>query len=447
MTASPCLRVAFVDDETEVRQANGQSLSLAGFEPVLFDSGEAALAGISDDFAGVVVTDLRMPGIDGLELLRRLSERDDDLPVILISGHADVATAVAAVKRGAYDFLSKPYAPDQLVTCVKRALDRRALALENRALRRTAASATSPLFGNAPAIEALRRTITQIADLDVDVLIEGETGTGKGLVASMLHDLSHRRRRPMVTIDCGALSDAHAESELFGHVSGAFPGAQHPRTGRIEQANRGSLFLDDIDMMPDAIQLRLHRVFDRREVTPLGADRGREVDLRVVAASKVDLGAKVRDAAFSAPLFYRLNGLTLRLPPLRERIDDIPLLFTAFSLRAAARTGRAEPKLTGSVWRRLKTHDWPGNVRELQHYAEQVTLGIDMSTFVSLAAGRPDAHGLKERVNAFETAIIEEALDMYASIGEAVQALGLPRKTFYDKVQRLNIDMAKFRRT
>ena len=446
MTGPSCQRVAFVDDEAEVRRANGQSLRLAGFEPVLFESGEAALEGIGDDFAGVVVTDLRMPGIDGLELLRRLSERDDDLPIILISGHADVATAVAAVKRGAYDFLSKPYAPDQLVTCVRRALDRRALALENRALRRTAANASGPLLGSASAIDALRRTITQIADLDVDVLIEGETGTGKGLVASMLHDLSQRRRRPMVTIDCGAMSDAHAESELFGHMSGAFPGAHHPRTGRIEQASRGSLFLDDIDVMPDAIQLRLHRVFDRREVTPLGADRGREVDLRVIAASKVDLSAKVRDGAFSAPLFYRMNGLTLRLPPLRERVDDIPLLFAAFSSRAAARTGRAEPKLTSAVWRRLQTHDWPGNVRELQHYAEQVTLGIDASILARSAAGRTGQLGLKERVNAFEAAIIEEALDTAGSVGEAVQALGLPRKTFYDKVQRHKIDITKFRR-
>ena len=386
--------------------------------------------------------------MDGLELFRRLSVRDPDLPVVLISGHSDIQTAVAAVQRGAYDFLAKPFQPDRLVATVKRALEKRQLVLENRRLRAQVGASleAGPLLGNSPAIDQLRRTIKQIAKVDVDVLVEGETGTGKDLVAAMLHHLSQRGARPMVTLDCGALPDTLVESELFGHVSGAFIGAQHPRTGRIEQANRSTLFLDEVETMPIGVQQKLQRALETRQITPMGANAPRALDLRVVTASKVDLAALVQQGRFSAPLFYRLNGITLRIPPLRERRDDIPMLFGVFASSAAKRLQRDEPKLTPAIWRRLKNHDWPGNVRELQHFAEHVALGLetDETGYRTLPADGPT--DLKSQMALYETAVIENVLAIaQGDVRSAIATLDLPRKTFYDKVKRLGIDLARFK--
>jgi two-component system, NtrC family, C4-dicarboxylate transport response regulator DctD len=446
MTEHRCVRVAFVDDEAEIRLATAQSLTLAGLEAITFETGEAALTAIGSDFDGIVISDIRMPGIDGLELFRRLSERDPDLPVILISGHSDIATAVAAVQRGAYDFLAKPFQPDRLIASAKRALEKRRLVLENRRLRAQSGALleTGPLLGNSPAIDQLRRTIKQIANLDVDVLIEGETGTGKGLIASMLHDLSQRRARPMVTLDCGALPDVLVESELFGHVSGAFAGAHHLRTGRIEQANRSTLFLDEIETMPATVQQKLQRALETRQITPMGGNMPRSLDFRTVTASKLDLASFAQQGLFSAPLFYRLNGITLRVPPLRERRDDIPLLFSIFIGRSAERLKRDEPVLTPAIWRRFKDHDWPGNVRELRHFAENVVLGLDGAGYESLQIEGPS--DLKSQMALYEAALIENSLSKArGDVRSAIAALNLPRKTFYDKVKRLGVDLAQFK--
>jgi two-component system, NtrC family, C4-dicarboxylate transport response regulator DctD len=446
MTEQRCLRVAFIDDEAEIRLATAQSLSLAGLEATIFETAEAALIAIGSDFDGIVITDIRMPGMDGLELFRRLSERDPDLPVILISGHSDIQTAVAAVQRGAYDFLAKPFQADRLIATAKQALEKRRLVLENRHLRAQASASleAGPLFGNSPAIDQLRRTIKQIANLDIDVLIEGETGTGKGLVASMLHNLSQRSTRPMVTLDCGALPDVLVESELFGHVSGAFAGAQHLRTGRIEQANRSTLFLDEIETMPVPAQQKLQRALETRQITPMGGNMPRSLDFRTVTASKLDLASLAQQGLFSASLFYRLNGITLRVPPLRERRDDIPLLFSIFIGRSAERLKREEPVLTPAIWHLLKQHDWPGNVRELQHFAENVVLGLEGGDYQSLQIEGPS--DLKSQMALYEAVLIENALAKgRGDVRSAIAALDLPRKTFYDKVKRLGIDLAKFK--
>lgn len=383
--------------------------------------------------------------MDGLALFRALSERDADLPVILISGHSDIETAVAAVQRGAYDFLAKPFAPDRLIAVARRALEKRGLVLENRRLRAqtSVSSAGGPLVGNSPAIDHLRRTIKQIASVDVDVLIEGETGSGKGLIASMLHSQSARSGRPLVTLDCGALPDTLVESELFGHVSGAFAGAHHPRTGRVEQANRGTLFLDEVETMPVGVQLKLQRALEMRQITPLGGNAPRSLDFRTITASKVDLAALTQSGHFSAPLFYRLNGITLHVPPLRERRDDIAMLFTVFVARAAERLKRAEPALTPSIWRHLKQHHWPGNVRELKQYAEVIVLGIAHDNSVQTRQATTD---LRSQMAHYETAVIENALEAaQGDVRGAIAALDLPRKTFYDKVKRLGIDLGRFK--
>jgi two-component system C4-dicarboxylate transport response regulator DctD len=448
MSGSSLKRVVFVDDSADVRAANAQSLTLAGLEPVAVASAEEALEIVGDRFEGVVVSDIRMPGMDGLTLFRRLHDLDPALPVILITGHADVATAVAAVQRGAYDFLSKPFPVDELIASVQRALETRGLVLENRELRRRSAefARSGPLLGASQSVERLRRAIAQIATVSVDVLIQGETGTGKGVVASMLHSQSGRGRRPMVTIDCGALPESLVESELFGHVGGAFAGAQHLRVGRLEQADRSTLFLDEIDTMRDVVQHKLHRVLEAREVTPLGTNVPRSIDIRVIAASKLDLAQASRAGAFSPSLYYRLSGVTLSLPPLRERREDIPLLFQNFLTRAGQRLGREPPSISPRVWRQLHEHDWPGNVRELANFAEHVALGLDSAEFDAQAAPTTGSQGLKHRVGQYEAALIESALTLaQGDVQKALEQLELPRKTFYDKVARHKIDLGRFK--
>ncbi len=442
---TPCRRVAFVDDDADLRRANVQSIELAGYEPVACGSAEEALARIDAEFDGVVVSDLRMPGMDGLQLFAALRERDPDLPVILITGHGDVATAVTAIRDGAYDFLTKPYASDVLLRAVGRALDQRGLVLDNRRLRRAAerAAAASALIGISPEIERLRRTIEQIGPAEIDILIEGETGTGKSLVAALLHRASGARR-PMVTLDAGALPEAMAESELFGHVAGAFPGAHASRIGRIEAAEHGTLFLDNIDALPRAIQPKLLRAIEDRLVVPLGANEPRPVEFRILAASSADLGLRVREAGFLDALLYRLNAVTLRLPPLRERREDIPLLFDAFVEDAARRHRRPRPALTGDHWAMLGGHSWPGNARELSHYAERVVLGIDDG---GAGRGAEAAPALSERIARFEAAQLRAALAAAGgSTSAAIASLQLPRKTFYDKLKRHGIDPREWRR-
>ncbi len=441
-------RVAFVDDDAELRNANQESLELAGFEVYPFADAESALAFLDADFPGVVVSDIRMPRIDGLELFQRLKALDADLPVILITGHGDVPMAVAALHDGAYDFIAKPYGADRLVQSVSRAAEKRRLVLENRRLRLAAQSAEEslPLIGQTPAMENLRRTIRHIADTEVDVLIAGETGSGKEVVASQLHEWSSRRSGNFVAVNCGALPESMIESELFGHEAGAFTGAQKKRIGRIEHSSGGTLFLDEIESMPPAAQVRLLRVLEQRTIEPLGSNESRELSLRVVAASKIDLGNPAQRGDFREDLYYRLNVVTVSIPPLRERKEDIPLLFAHFMQRAAARFGIEVPQLSPQVSRYLFQHDWPGNVRELAHFAERLALGLG-DVIAPPATLRIDSGhaSLPARLEQYEADLIREALLANAGdVRSTLETLGIPRKTFYDKLQRHGIDRAQY---
>lgn len=329
--------VALIDDDRDLRRATAQTLELAGFSVSAYDGAKAALADLPADFAGPVVTDIRMPEIDGLQLFATLQGMDVDLPVILMTGHGDIPMAVQAIQDGAYDFIAKPFAADRLVQSVRRASEKRRLVLENRMLRKAAEDAQEnlPLIGQTPVMENLRNILRHIADTDVDVLVAGETGSGKEVVAQLLHQWSHRRRGNFVALNCGALPETVIESELFGHEAGAFTGAQKRRTGRIEHASGGTLFLDEIESMPAATQVKMLRVLEMREITPLGTNEVSPVDLRVVAAAKIDLGDPAVRGDFREDLYYRLNVVTISIPPLRERRDDIPLLFSHFAARAA----------------------------------------------------------------------------------------------------------------
>jgi two-component system C4-dicarboxylate transport response regulator DctD len=436
--------VAFVDDDAALRDANAQTLELAGLDPLPLASAAEALARVDAGFEGVVVSDVRMAGMDGLALFRRLRDLDADLPVILITGHGDIPMAVSAMREGVYDFIPKPYAPEALVASVHRALEKRRLVLENRRLRAAASTEDDGLLlGETPAMQRLRRTLRHIADADVDVLVVGETGSGKEVVSSALHRWSRRASRPLVALNCGALPETVIESELFGHEAGAFTGAQKKRVGRIEHASGGTLFLDEIESMPPSLQVKLLRVLETREVAPLGTNEVRSLDLRVVAASKIDLGEAAARGEFREDLFYRLNVVTVRIPPLRERRGDIPLLFAHFLGRAAARFRRPAPPMTAVVERHLLSHDWPGNVRELSHYAERFALGLEAAD--DPAPPENGAGTLPERVERFEAMLIRQALENNGGdVRATLAALGIPRKTFYDKLARHGIDRAQF---
>ncbi|MCP1366865.1 sigma-54 dependent transcriptional regulator, partial [Halomonas sp. BBD48] len=330
--------VLIVDDEEHLRITASQTLELAGYRPEALSSAEAALDALSPDYPGVLITDIRMPGMDGMALLREVHRRDPDLPVILITGHGDISTAVEAMREGAWDFLEKPFAGEQLADVVRRATEKRQLSLENRHLKAeldAQRAAPGPrIVGRTSAIQHLSAMLQRISQVDADVLLFGETGVGKDLVARSLHERSPRSGRPFVAINCGAVPESIIESELFGHEKGAFTGAVERRIGKFEHANGGSVFLDEIESMPLALQVKLLRVLQERSVERLGANEPIPLDIRIIAATKTDLKAAAEHGTFREDLYYRLNVVTLPIPPLRERREDIPLLFQHFAVVA-----------------------------------------------------------------------------------------------------------------
>jgi two-component system C4-dicarboxylate transport response regulator DctD len=442
------VQVILIDDEEEVLLSSAQTLELEDFAVTAFRSAEAVVPLIGADWAGVIVTDVKMPRMDGIELLQKILDIDPEIPVVLVTGHGDIAMAVGAIRRGAYDFIEKPASPEHLVDVVRRATEKRRLVLENRALRRDldgAGELERRIIGRSPAMEALRALVANIASADVDVLVVGETGTGKELVARCLHDFSQRAAGPFVAINCGAMPEAIFESELFGHEAGTFTGAQKRRVGKIEFASGGTLFLDEIESMPLHLQVKMLRVLQERLVERLGGNEAVPVDIRVIAASKVDLVAAARRGEFRSDLYYRLNVASIALPPLRDHRDDIPLLFRKFLDAACLRHRRAAPPLSVDRLALLQTHDWPGNVRELKNAAERYALGLEDPHLAPVA---PAAAGteLAPQMEAFEKQLIATTLRRHGGrVNETAADLGLPRKTLYLKMRRHGLDRADYR--
>jgi len=428
--------VIVVDDEASIRSAVEQWLSLSGFSVQLFARAEECLAHLPQHFPGVIISDVRMPGMDGLQLLERLQANDPDLPVILLTGHGDVPMAVEAMRSGAYDFLEKPFTPQHLLGSLRRALEKRQLVLENRRLHEQAdlkSRLEGTLLGMSQGLQQLRRQVLELASLPVNVLIRGETGSGKERVARCLHDFGPRAGKPFVALNCAAIPESLFEAELFGHESGAFTGAQGKRIGKLEYANGGTVFLDEIESMPLAQQAKLLRVIQEQKLERLGANQSISVDLRVIAATKPDLLEEARAGRFREDLAYRLNVAELRLAPLRERREDIPLLFEHFARAAGEKLGRAAPLLSGVQLAQLLSHDWPGNVRELANAAERHALGLSSPNIEATPAGQ----SLGEQMEAFEAQCLRAALRQHGGeIKSVMEALQLPRRTLNEKMQR-----------
>lgn len=446
-------KVIFIDDEKHIRIANQQTLELAGFEVQCFNSAEKVLPLLSLEWPGVVICDIKMPGMDGITFLKKVCDVDRDLPVILVTGHGDISMAVSAIQDGAYDFLEKPYPAENLAETVRRAMDKRALTLENRNLRQELEAQNAPgprIIGNTPMMQRLRATIAQIAVAGADILIVGATGTGKELVARSLHEHSRRRNRHFVAVNCGAVPESLIESELFGHESGAFTGAQERRIGKFEHADGGTLFLDEIESMPMPVQVRLLRVLQERAVERLGSNKLIPLDLGIVAASKVNLKEASDAGEFRDDLYYRLNVVTIEIPPLRDRREDIPLLFQHFLLVANLRYQQEAPPPNSDQIRTLLTHDWPGNVRELRNVAERYVLlgenyGYNLEQLMHGTEGEV-AITLPEQVECFEKSIIEQSLKASTgNIKETMEALGVPRKTLYDKMRKYGLDKRNYK--
>jgi len=443
------IKILLVEDDASVRAGSAQALDLAGLQVTDFHVAENALAQITPGFAGVVVTDVRLPGMSGLDLMAAVHAIDAQLPVILVTGHGDINMAVNAMRDGAYDFIAKPYSSEQLVEVVQRALETRRLVLEVAALRHRiehGEGIEATLLGDSPAMRDLRRLILDLADAPADVLIYGETGTGKEMVARCLHQYSRRQNKHFVALNCGAIPENIFESEVFGHEQGSFTGAAKRQIGKIEHADGGSLFLDEIESLAMPLQVKLLRVLQERVVERLGSNTPVPVDLRVIAASKVDLKEWSDQQKFRSDLYYRLNLIVLNLPPLRERREDIPLLFEHFLLGAAARYQRVVPPVPGPLMQSLMAHDWPGNVRELRNIAERYALGLSSGADGLLSVKNLAPVPLADQVGGFERAVIEQELRKAGgSVTEVSVALGVPKQTLYYKMQKYGLTSDEYK--
>ncbi|WP_118134345.1 sigma-54 dependent transcriptional regulator [Oceanicella sp. SM1341] len=422
--------VLLVDDERAVRTALAQTLDLAGFEVRTASALIEAMDHVSEGFPGAVISDVRMPGRDGFELMARIRALDADLPVVLLTGHGDIPMAVRAMGAGAYDFLEKPCPPAQLVDVARRACEKRRLVLENRRLRAALAGAdpAARLIGGSEAAERLRARVRTLAATPADLLVTGETGTGKELAARVLHDLRHPGA-PFVAVNCALLTAEQAQPVLFGGAG---------QEGAARRAEGGTLFLDEIGSMPPAQQPALLRLVEAREIQRPGGTEA--CTLSVIAATNADPQALVGSGALRADLFFRLDVGRLEVPPLRARAEDIPMLYRHFCEEAATRFARPVPPPEPGEMAALLARPWPGNLRELRNVAERRVLGLGE------APAPEEEPGLAGQVNRIERTLIAEALrSAGGSVAEACELLALPRKTLYDKLKRHGLQPELFR--
>jgi DNA-binding NtrC family response regulator len=444
--------ILVVDDEPGLRESFRLILD-DEYEVIDVPDGAAALDVLRSSQVDLVLLDIRLPGMDGIEVLERIKAIDEAVEVILVTAVKTVRTAVAAMKLGAFDYLTKPFEEDELLSLVRRALERRTLEREVVYLRSELERRHDfdEIVGQHPEMQKLYRLVTHVARTPTTVLITGESGTGKELIARAIHRQSPRRDKPFVAVNPAAIAETLVESELFGHEKGSFTGAYQRKLGKFELAHAGTLFLDEIATLKPELQVKLLRVLQEREIERVGAGRAIKIDVRIIAATNVDLTAAVSSGAFRDDLYYRLNVVHLTVPPLRERREDIPLLVSHFVRRYNHEFGKRLEGLAPEALQALCAYDWPGNVRELQNVVERsvvlVESGIigldDLPLELSVVASGPDsgdAVPLNEASDRFERQMVLRMLDrVEGNVSEAARALGIHRNSLKAKLARWKI--------
>ncbi len=438
-------RILIVDDETVVRDSLASWFDSEGYETGVAAGGREALTAIQKTQYDLALLDIKMPGMDGMELQKKLREADPELTVIIMTGYASVETAVQALKAGAYDYITKPIDPDELVHLVSNALGHKRYRRELEQLRANLEEVypDTRLIGNSPAMRKVLESIEMVAPTDTTVLIYGESGTGKELVARAIHAASPRRHMPMVTIHCGALTETLLESELFGHERGAFTGAQYRKKGKFEVADGGTVFLDEISDISLKTQTDLLRVLQEKEIVRVGGTQQIHVDFRCIAATNKSLEELVKAGTFRPDLYYRLKVFAIDLPPLRERREDIPLLAAHFVRKFATAMNKPAPKLSPAAVDVLLAHDWPGNVRELENAVERaMVIGrgaeIEPADFPFQLQARSAGGG--QTLEEVERAHIERVLrETEGNLSRAARLLAIDRTTLYNKLRRYGL--------
>jgi two-component system response regulator AtoC len=441
-------RVLLVDDEPALLFTLSQLLKSRGLEPVLARSAKEALAKL--DGVDGVVTDYSMPDMDGVQLVQAVHERDESLPVVMLTAHGSERIAVRAMKSGAYEYVTKPFDIDEISLVLDRALEARALRVQNRRLTAEKALGRA-IVGDSPAMRRVLEAVNRVGPKDITVLVRGETGTGKELIASLIHAESRRAKGPLVRFNCAAIPAELAEAELFGHARGAFTGAAQARRGFFAEANGGTLVLDEVGELSGPVQAKLLRALQEGEIQPVGAGRVEKVDVRVVACTNLDLAAEARARRFREDLYYRLAVVELIVPPLHDHREDIPALAEEFARRYGERFGMAGVRLEPKLIEALQLADWPGNVRELENsVARMVALSgggaIGPQAFIQTASGtaepgaEPPPDGtlsLREQVEALERSVISRTLTSVAgNQSEAARRLGLSRGSLIDRLKK-----------
>lgn len=442
--------VLVVDDDSSHRVMLLTLLADWGYQVQGAENGALAVAMCQQQPYDLLLMDFRMAGMNGIEALKEIKSYNPSIPILIMTAYSNTETAVQAIKAGAYDYLTKPLDFDELRLTLERVLDHVALSNENKTLRNTLASSLDGegMVGHSAALRKLMDMLAIVAPSEATVLITGESGVGKELVAKAIHANSHRRNGPYIAINCAAINDTLLESELFGHEKGAFTGAEKQRDGRFAAANKGTIFLDEIGDMPLQMQVKLLRVIQEREIQRVGGDRPLKIDVRIVAATNKDLQKEVESGRFRLDLYYRLNVVSLTLPPLRDRIEDIPLLAMHFLKKFAEKNDKKAKGFTPKAMDRLLKYDWPGNIRELENVVERSVV-LMMGEYVSIQEFPPAlSKGENERPamgNDFANMTLEEiehnaiinALEITGgNKSEAARRLGITRKTLHSKIQR-----------
>jgi len=446
------IRILIVDDEKIIRDSFSRVLLKEGYAVEAVESGRLALERVAEEPFDIILIDLKMPGLDGMETLRELKEKDPEIIGIMITGYPTIESAVKAVKLGAYDYLTKPCGPDELRIVVARAMERRKLFFENEQLRRRleARGLSEPIIGESKAMKRVMEIIRKVAPTESTVLITGESGTGKELLAQAIHQLSPRREKEFVPVDCNALVDTLLESELFGHLKGSFTGAISTKHGLLELANGGTFFFDEVGNLSLNTQSKLLRVFQEREFKPVGGTQRIKVDVRIIAATNQNLREGIDQKTFREDLFYRLSVVPIHLPPLRERKEDIPHLSQHFLNRHNRWRKKTITGITPAAMEMLMKHNWPGNVRELENSVERAMIleegeEITPKSLSGLIAGeileRPAT--LAKKLASLEdlekehiTFVLKETKGHKS---QAAKILGIDRKTLYQKVQKYQL--------